>query len=131
MHALVQGLHDHARVGQRLQILYRSDDFVDGYFYPLTGVTLSSPIALTGTTVGLTFNIQGSTDGVTFTNVNSLTSLVAYGDAPTVGSTVFNGYYRNANSETNGNFTSSLRTLGNDNESLGVTIYGTVAAAVP
>jgi len=79
--------------------------------------------------IGVTFNYQGSTDGgATYNNINSLTSLISYGTPPTVGSLQFSGYYRNAASEVNGNFTSSLRTLGNPNEGLGLRIYG---VAVP
>jgi len=105
--------------------------FDSGFFYSFNGVTLDTPIALSGTTIGLTFNIQGSTDGVNFSNVNSLTSIIANGVAPTVGSAVFNGYYRNANNETNGNFTSTLKSLGLTNQSLGVRIYGENVSAVP
>lgn len=109
--------------------------FNTGSYYPFQsaspgvtpGITLGTPLTLADTTIGLTFNYQGSTDGgATYANVNSLTSLITYTDAPTVGSNVFNGYYRNANSETNGNFTSSLRSLGLTNQSLGVRVYGTV-----
>ena len=55
-----------------------------------------------------------------------LTSLIGYGTTPTVGSQVFSGYYRNAASESDGNFISSLRTLGNPNESLALRVYGNV-----
>jgi hypothetical protein len=91
------------------------------------GITLTTPLALPSTTIGLTFNYQGTTDGVTYTNVNSLTSLITYGAAPTVGTQVGNGYYRNASSETNGNFVSGLRSLGFTNQSLGVRVYGEVS----
>jgi len=113
--------------------LTETGTFSSGFFFPIEGatpgsspgLTLPSPLALAGTTIGLTFNIQGTTDGVTYNNVNSLTSLISYGTLlPTVGSQVFNGYYRNANSEVDGNFTSGLRSLGQQNQSLAVRIYG-------
>ncbi len=91
-------------------------------------ITLGTPLQLTSNTVGLTFAYQGTTDGVTFANANNLTSIISYGVAPTVGSEVFNGYYRNANSETNGNFTSATRTLGVTFQSAAVRVYGDVSA---
>jgi len=112
-----------------------SGSFNSGFFFPLEGtptgvnpgITLTTPLSIPSSQIGLTFNYQGSTDGgVTYNSVNSLTSLITYGDPPAVGSLVFSGYYRNANSEVNGNFTSTLRTLGNANEGLGVRVYGTV-----
>ena len=39
---------------------------------------------------------------------------------------MFNGYYRNANSEVNGNITSPLRTLGYTDQSLGLRIFSDV-----
>ena len=107
------------------------DSYPTGSFFSFEGIQLAAPIALSGTTIGLTFNIQGSTDGVTFSNVTSLTSLIGYGAAPTVGSAVFNGYYRNAAGETNGNFSSTLRSLGFTDQSLVVRVYGDVATPVP
>jgi hypothetical protein len=114
--------------------LTSSGSFANGFFFPFEGtpvgvnpgITLGSPLSIPSTTIGITFNYQGTTDGVNYNNVNSLTSLIGYGTAPTVGSQVFSGYYRNANSEVNGNFTSSLRTLGNANESLALRVYGNV-----
>ena len=88
------------------------------------GYSLGAPLAISSTTIGLTFNYQGTTDGVNYSSANGLTSLISYGTSPTVGSQVFNGYYRNANSEVNGNFTSTLRSLGLQNQSLGVRVYG-------
>jgi hypothetical protein len=113
-----------------------SGTFDSGFLYNLEGTpagsapgfTLETPLALTGTTIGLSFNFQGTTDGVTYNSVNSLTSLISYGTAPTVGSQLFNGYYRNAASESNGNFTSSLRSLGLQDQSLGLRIFGDVTA---
>lgn len=93
------------------------------------GISLATPLAISSTTVGISFNYQGSTDGgVTYNSVNSLTSLIKYGVTPDVGSEVFNGYYRNAGSptETDGNFTSSLRSLGQVDQSLALRIYGDV-----
>jgi len=120
--------------------------FTSGFFYSFEGavpgvdpgITLGTPLALNDNEIGLTFNYQGSTDGgVTYNNVNSLTSLIIFGtdqsDQPpqSVGSPVFNGYYRNAAAETNGNFVSSLRSLGVDNQQLGVRVYGTIGVNVP
>ncbi len=110
--------------------------FASGFFYSFQGtpagsgpgLMLPTPLSIPSTTVGLTFNYQGTTDGITFSDVNSLTSLITAGVPPTVGSQVFNGYYRNANSETNGNFTSSLRSLGLTNQSTAVRVYGAVSA---
>ena len=106
--------------------------FASGSFFPFEsaspgatpGVTLGTPLVIPSSTIGLTFNYQGTTDRTTYANVNSLTSLIAYGVPATVGSDVFNGYYRNANSETNGDFTSTLRSLGVTNQSLAVRVYG-------
>src|SRR5690349_4409698 len=114
--------------------LTSSGTFTTGFYFPFEGspngvnpgITLGSPLSIPSTTIGITFNYQGTTDGVTYNNVNSLTSLIGYGTAPTVGSQVFSGYYRNAASETDGNFISTLRTLGNANESLALRVYGTV-----
>jgi hypothetical protein len=109
--------------------------FTTGFFFPFEsaspgvtpGITLASPLLIPSTTIGLTFNYMGSTDGgTTYSSANSLTSLISHTDPPTVGSNVFNGYYRNANSETNGNFTSTLRSLGLTNQSLAVRVYGDV-----
>jgi hypothetical protein len=83
-------------------------------------------LSIPSTTIGLTFNYQGTTDGVTYNSVNSLTSLIEYGMPPTVGSQLFNGYYRNANSEVDGNFTSTLRSLGFTDQGLALRVFGTV-----
>lgn len=115
--------------------LTSSGTFTSGFFYPFEGspvgsapgISLGTPLAISSPTIGLSFNFQGTTDGVNYSSVNSLTSIIQYGMAPTVGSQVFNGYYRNANSETNGNFTSTLRSLGFQNQSLGLRIFGDVA----
>ena len=86
--------------------------------------TLATPLTLSDTTVGITINVQGTTDGITYATANGLTSAIATGVAPTVGSDVFNGYYRNAASETNGNFTSTIRSLGLQDQTLALRIYG-------
>jgi hypothetical protein len=111
-----------------------SGTFDSGFYFPFEGspvgsapgITLGTPISLPGTTIGVSFNFMGTTDGSTYHSVNSLTSLIAYGVTPSVGSQVFNGYYRNANSEANGNFISGVRSLGFQDQSLGIRIYGTV-----
>ncbi|MFL6594245.1 MAG: PEP-CTERM sorting domain-containing protein, partial [Chthoniobacterales bacterium] len=108
--------------------------FTNGFYFPFEsatpgvtpGITLGAPLTIPSSTVGLTFAYQGTTDGVNFASANGLSSTIAGGPAPTVGSDVFNGYYRNANSETNGNFTSSLRSLGGigAQQSVMVRVYG-------
>ena len=111
-----------------------SGTFSSGFYYSFEGspvgsapgFVLSTPLSIPGNTIGLSFNFQGTTDGSTYNSVNSLTSLITYGVTPSIGNQIFNGYYRNANSEANGNFTSSLRSLGQQNQSLGVRVYGTV-----
>ncbi|HVT10790.1 MAG TPA: PEP-CTERM sorting domain-containing protein [Fimbriimonadaceae bacterium] len=95
---------------------------------PTPGFTLGQALSISSNRIGLTFNYQGTTDGQTYNSVNSLTSLVTYGTPASVGSNVFDGYYRNANSETDGNFTSALRSFGQTSQSVGVRVYGT---AVP
>jgi hypothetical protein len=106
-----------------------------GYFYSFEnatspgtspGLILPTPLAISSTTIGITINIQGTTDGTTYNNINNLNSVISYGTAPTVGSDVFNGYYRNANSEANGNFTSGLRTLGQPDQGLAMRVYGDI-----
>jgi hypothetical protein len=110
----------------------QSGTFSSGFFFPFEGspngsdpgITLPTPLALSDPTIGLSFNYQGTIDGVIYTSANSLTSLISYGTLPTVGSQMFNGYFRNAASETDGNFTSTLRSLGQQNQSLAVRVYG-------
>ena len=117
--------------------------FTTGFYYSFEGspvgsapgITLGTPLAISSTTVGITLNMQGTTDGVNYNSVNSLTSIIQYGMAPTVGSLLLGGatggYYRNANSETDGNFTSSFRNLATvQNQGLGLRIFGT-GAPVP
>jgi hypothetical protein len=112
--------------------------FTSGFYYSFEsatpgltpGLVLPSPITVPGLSVGLTINVQGSTDNITFANFSNLTTIISSGVPATVGSNVFNGYYRNAGTptETNGNFTSSLRSLGLTNQSLATRIYGNVSA---
>ncbi|HEY1090918.1 MAG TPA: PEP-CTERM sorting domain-containing protein [Burkholderiaceae bacterium] len=113
-----------------------SGDFQTGFFYPIEGADASTPgfalasaLAVPGT-IGISINVQGSTDGSTFANANSLSSIITYGVPAAVGSNVFNGYYRNAAGEVNGNFTSAVRSLGFTNQSIGLAIYSS-AAPVP
>lgn len=114
--------------------------FTSGFYFPFegavpgatSGITLTTPLAISSTTIGVTLAYQGTTDGVNYAPANGLTSLITNGTAPTVGSQVFDGYYRNASSETNGNFVSGLRSLGLTNQSLGLRVFGNVAPpAVP
>lgn len=110
--------------------------YTSGFYYSFEGatpgvtpgITLGTRLVIPSNTVGITLAYQGSTDGTTYASANNLTSLITTGTAPTVGSEVFNGYYRNAASETNGNFVSTLRSLGLTNQSLGLRVYGDVAA---
>jgi MYXO-CTERM domain-containing protein len=92
--------------------------FDPGYYLALQNAGHTSPylgfyvpLTIPSSTIGLTVEVQGSTDGgTTYADYNGLSSLVAGSPfAPTVGSDTQEGWYRNANSETNGNFTSSLR----------------------
>jgi len=111
-----------------------SGAFTTGFFFPFEGspvgsgpgFTLGTTLAIPSTTIGVSFNVQGTTDGVNYASINSLTSLIQYGMVPTVGSQLFNGYYRNANSEVDGNFTSTLRSLGYTDQSLGLRIFSDV-----
>jgi hypothetical protein len=108
--------------------------FDSGFYYPFEaspvgsapGIQLATPLAITGTNIGISISYEGTTDGVTYDTVDNLTSLISYGTAPTVGSQLFNGYFRNVNSETDGNFTRSLRSLGFTFQSLALRVYGTV-----
>ncbi len=108
--------------------------YASGFYYSFQNAVpgsapallLAAPIAVPGTAVGITINVQGTTDGLTYASANSLTSMITTGVPATVGSNVFNGYYRNAASETNGNFTSTLRSLGLTNQSMALRIYGDV-----
>ena len=116
-----------------------SSTFPTGYYMPIEGsprgsvpgYTLPSPLALSGRTIGVAFNCQGTIDGINYSSANALTSLISYGTLPTVGSNVFNGYYRNVASETNGNFTMWLRGLGYENQSLALRVYGDNVTPVP
>jgi hypothetical protein len=108
--------------------------YTSGFFFPVEastpgaspGFTLPTPLSISSTTIGVTFNVQGTTDGTTYNNVNSLTSLITYGTLPTVGTSLFNGYYRNGNSEVNGNFTSPVHTLGASDQGLAMRVFGDV-----
>ena len=114
-----------------------SGSFSSGNYYALEGspaganpgFTLATPVAITGTSIGITLNFEGSTDGINFNNLNNLSPGVSSGALPTVGSDMFNGFYRNVNSEVNGDFTSTLRSIaGSTDETLALRIYG---GAVP
>ncbi|PZP27429.1 MAG: hypothetical protein DI603_21795 [Roseateles depolymerans] len=115
-----------------------SGDFSTGFFYSFQdpdapgttpALSLSTPLNISSNTVGISVNVQGSTDGgATFSSVNSLTSVLTYGTAPSVGGLVFNGYFRNAAGETNGNFTSNVRSLGQTDQGVAMRIYGNVSA---
>ena len=99
-------------------------------YFPTT-LTPTVPLVLpVGTTqIGLSFSDQGSTDGgVTYALTQGLTTIISDTTTPLVGSDVFNGYYRNVNSETNGNFTAGIRSLGLTNQSAAVVINGDIVA---
>jgi hypothetical protein len=113
------------------QTVTLTDAFNTGFFYPIEdaavgvpGFVLTTPVNITDDVVGLTFNYQGSTDGMTYTSLNALTSLITFGGPASIGANMFNGYYRNAAGEVDGNFSSTLRSLGVANQSLAVRIYG-------
>jgi hypothetical protein len=116
--------------------LTASGGFPTGFYFPFEaapagsspGITLTSPLAVPSALIGITFSYQGSTDGgTTFNNANHLTSLISYGTPASVGTLEFNGYYRNAASEVNGNFTSALRSLGQSSQSLALRVFGTAS----
>jgi hypothetical protein len=114
--------------------LTSAGNFATGFYFPFEGATpgvtpgisLATPLAVPSTQVGITFNYQGTTDGVNYSSFQNLTSIIS-SNAPTTGSEVFNGYYRNAGTptETDGNFTSALRSLGGlgSFQSLALRIY--------
>lgn len=102
---------------------------VSGTMYTYT-FTLPTPIVLPAQTGGVTVNWQGDTGGG-LASTDALTSVVRYGAVPAVGTLPVgtagtNGYYRNASSETNGNFLgSSFRSLsGLTNQSLALQLFG-------
>jgi PEP-CTERM motif len=113
--------------------LTSAGNFSTGFYFPFEsatpgvtpGISLATPLNVPGT-VGISFNYQGTTDGVNYSSFQNLTSIIS-SNAPTVGSEVFAGYYRNAGTptETDGNFTSSLRALGGlgNFQSLALRIY--------
>ena len=109
-------------------------NFATGFYFPFEsatpgvtpGVLLPTALAVPSTQIGVSFNYQGTTDGINYSSFQNLTSIIS-SNAPTTGSEVFNGYYRNAGTptETDGNFTSSLRALGGlgNFQSLALRIY--------
>jgi hypothetical protein len=110
--------------------------FPSGFYFPFEaspagsspGITLTTPLTVPSTLIGITFNYQGSLDGgVTFNNINNFTSVISYGTPASVGTLQFNGYYRNAASEVDGNFTSTLRSLGQTSQSLALRVFGTAS----
>ena len=125
--------------------------YPSGYYYNFEsatpgvtpGIPLPSPLLLPSTVstvdnsngtvsdlIGITFNFQGTTDGTNFNSANGLTPIISP-NLPTTGANYFNGYYRNANSEMNGNFTSSIRSLGLPNQNIGIRIYGDINSGAP
>jgi hypothetical protein len=114
--------------------LTSAGNFANGFYFPFEsatpgvtpGITLATPLAVPSTQIGISFNYQGTTDGINYSSFQNLTSIIS-SNAPTVGSEVFAGYYRNAGTptETDGNFTSSLRALGGlgSFQSLAVRVY--------
>jgi hypothetical protein len=124
-------------------VLTSTGTFNPGFYYiygtsngSAPAITLTTPLIIPSSTVGISFNYQGSTDGgTTFASYNGLSSIIPASAAPTTGNLVLGGttggYYRNVNSETNGNFTAGLRSLGLGNQSIGVRVFGDAGAAVP
>ena len=98
--------------------------------------TLPSPVILPLQTCGVTVNWQGDTGSGLASNDN-LTSLIRYGavvatGALTLGTAGTNGYYRNASSETDGNFLgSSFRSLGQTNQGLALQLIGAPTDTTP
>lgn len=123
--------------------LTSAGSFNTGFYFPFEnvpgvtpGISLGAPLSVPNQ-IGITFNYQGTTDGVNYSSFQNLTSIIS-SNAPTTGSEVFAGYYRNAGTptETDGNFTSALRSLGGLGtfQSLALRIYtvpepGTAALA--
>lgn len=92
--------------------------------------TLPTPIVLPAQTGGIAINWQGDT-GSGLASTDALTSAIRYGAAPatgtlTLGTAGTNGYYRNASSETDGNFLGgSFRYLtGLTNQGLALQLFG-------
>jgi hypothetical protein len=113
-----------------------------GYYVPLEGdhasspgIILNTPLQLPSNTssIGLTVEVQGTTQNLssgnlTFSDYNGLNNYVVGGTAepaPLVGYDPEDGWYRNANGETNGNFTSTLRSEpGYVNTAIATDVYG-------
>lgn len=106
-----------------------------GYYLPIEGsppgsgpgLILETPLAVSGTNIGITINSEGTTDGINYASYDDLTSLITYGAVPGVGSEDFNGYYRNVNSETDGNFIEGIRSIGQSFQGVALRVFGTVA----
>ena len=106
-----------------------------GFFYSIEGfpvgsgpgLVLTTPLTISGTNIGITINTQGTTDGINYSNYDSLSSTISYGTPATIGGEDFNGYYRNLNSEMDGNFIEGLRTLmGQSFQTLGLRVFGNI-----
>ena len=98
-------------------------------------ITLNTPVTLiggAGTNWGFAQNFQGSTAaGTPVADTDNLTSLISSNSEDdyaagmiTTGTNPDYGYYRNANGETNFNFTSGARDLGVDYQGIGIIIFG-------
>ncbi len=104
-------------------------------------VTLNTPITLTGgsgTNWGFAQNFQGNT-GAGLADDTNLTSVISYNTTSTgyaagtitTGASPTFGYYRNANSETNFNFTSTSRSLGFNYQGVAIIINGNAVVPEP
>jgi hypothetical protein len=111
-----------------------TQEFDSGFFFSIEGfpkgstpgLALNPPLAVSGTNIGITINTEGTTDGTNYASYNDLTSIISYGTLATVGGEDFNGYYRNLNSETNGDFIEGRRTLSQTFQSLALRVFGTL-----
>ena len=92
----------------------------------ILNITLPVPLSIADTTIGLSFNYQGTTDGVNYASANGLTSGIMFGSPASVGSNLLNGFFRNVNSETDGNFTAPRRSIAQPDQGLAVRVYGNV-----
>lgn len=98
--------------------------------YNLNQVVLPTPIpiAVNTTNLGITFNYQGDT-GTGLANTDNLTTTVRFTTAVAVGSTTFNGYFRNASGRTDFNFASTdARNIG-ANSAIALRLYSAVPTA--
>jgi hypothetical protein len=109
-----------------------ANSVIDLQYLPgaIPDLPVSPALQLSGsTTIGLTVNYMGSTDNVNYASVTGLTSYLSESLPPSPGSNPLPGFYRNNATETDGNFVSALRNVGNTPYlNLTATIYGDIPA---